>query len=72
MRDYLCNENKCREQIDIYIEAIQENKEEIESIAKDNERGIQEQENDTAEVIFCIYTVKVRYDRRFKNTFFFN
>src|SRR5699024_6751913 len=56
MRYNLCNENKCMEQNDIYIEAIQENKEEIESIAKDIERGIQEQENDTAEVIKGLYS----------------
>src|SRR5699024_959875 len=51
MRDLLCDEKDCREGIDIYSEAILENRGEIKELKEDRKKGIQRYPRDNEGII---------------------
>src|SRR5699024_12348538 len=51
MRDILCDEKDCREGIDIYSEAILDNREEIKELKEDKKKGIQRYPRDNEGII---------------------
>src|SRR5699024_910978 len=61
MRDHLCIEEDCIEGIDIYTEAITENKAEIKSLTEDIKKGVQEEPNDIKKMIEGRHLINLLY-----------
>ena len=51
MRDILCDEKDCREGIDIYSEAILDNREEIKELKEDIKKEVQRHPRDNEGII---------------------
>src|SRR5699024_2867862 len=57
MRDILCDEKDCREGIDIYSEAILDNREEIKELKEDIKKEVQRHPRDNEGIIKAIYSI---------------
>src|SRR5699024_4293017 len=66
MRDILCDEKDCREGIDIYSEAILDNREEIKELKEDTKKGIQRHPRDNEGIIKASHYMN--FDHYLKNT----
>ena len=62
MRDPLCIEEKCREEIECNKEFIEENREEIKSFEEDERNGIQRKAKDNKSLIEGRYLLNFNYE----------
>src|SRR5699024_12102909 len=65
MRDILCDEKDCREGIDIYSEAILDNREEIKELKEDIKKEVQRHPRDNEGIIKATYYMN--FDLYIKN-----